>query len=123
MDSSSVDALRLQALYYVVTGAWPIVHLRSFYAVTGAKREGWLVQTFGALVSAIGVVLLPRRRGGARQVQEQLAAASAAALVTAELVFTARRRISPIYLADAALEVLLTLAVAGRRGDTKLLQR
>ena len=123
MRVRDVDPLRLQALYYVVTGVWPIVHLRSFYAVTGAKRDGWLVQTFGALVVALGTVMWPRRTGAARRMQEQLATASAAALIVSEVVFTARRRISPIYLLDAALETVLTLALAGRRGDTKLPQR
>ena len=121
MRSANVDPLRLQAIYYIATGLWPIVHLRSFYAVTGRKREGWLVQTFGALVAALGFVLLPRRSGTARHVQEELASASAASLIAAEIAFTARGRISPIYLGDAALETLLTLAVLGRRADTNLL--
>lgn len=126
MRPRDVDPLRIQALYYIGTGLWPIFHLRSFYAVTGGKREGWLVQTFGAVVAALGVVLWPRRAGGARRVQEQVATATAAALVASEVAFTARRRISPIYLGDAAVETFLTLAIAGRRaappsgrGETK----
>jgi hypothetical protein len=123
MSARDVDPLRLQALYYVATGVWPIVHLRSFYAVTGAKRDGWLVQTFGALVVALGTVMWPRRTGAARHMQEQLATASAVALIASEIVFTTRRRISPIYLADAALEATLALAIVARRSETKLPQR
>src|SRR5687768_14601167 len=123
MRERDVDPLRLQAIYYIATGLWPIVHLRSFYAVTGAKRDGWLVQTFGALVVALGTVMWPRRTGAARQMQEQLATASAAALIASEVVFTTRRRISPIYLADAAVEAALALAIVARRGETKLPQR
>jgi hypothetical protein len=30
-----------------VTGVWPILRLRSFEAVTGPKKERWLVKTMG----------------------------------------------------------------------------
>ena len=45
------DPLLAQSVYYVSTGVWPIVHLRSFMALTGRKRDTWLVQTFGALAA------------------------------------------------------------------------
>jgi hypothetical protein len=117
---SQPDPLKILALYYCVTGVWPIVHLRSFYAVTGRKSEGWLVQTFGALICGIGAVLLgnPPREG--RRIQESVAAAAGGALIASEVAFVARRRISPIYLADAALETLLLLALRRRRADTHL---
>jgi hypothetical protein len=114
------DPLRLLALYYLVTGIWPIVHLRSFYAVTGRKREGWLVQTFGALIAGTGAVLAQKRTGAGRDVQERVAVGAGVALIASELIFVARRRISPIYLADAVLETLLLLAINGRKADTRL---
>ena len=114
MNNLLNDPLRIQAVYYLVTGIWPILHLRSFYALTGPKREGWLVQTFGLLVGAIGVLLLPRRAGGERRIQEQLASSTALALAAAELVFVARGRIRPIYLLDAAAQVALTASIAAR---------
>lgn len=40
--------------YYVATGVAPFVSRRAFEAVTGPKREWWLVQTVGALVTAAG---------------------------------------------------------------------
>ncbi len=33
--------------FYVATGIWPVLSRRSFEAVTGPKREDWLVKTFG----------------------------------------------------------------------------
>jgi hypothetical protein len=51
-----------QGLFYVVTGLWPVIHLRSFEAVAGRKRDRWLVQTTGALIAAIGVSLLVAAR-------------------------------------------------------------
>jgi hypothetical protein len=114
------DPLRLLALYYLVTGIWPIVHLRSFYAVTGRKREGWLVQTFGALIAGTGAALAQKQSGAGREVQERVAFSAGVALVASELIFVARRRISPIYLADALLETLLLLAIKGREADMRL---
>ena len=47
----------IQAAYVVLTGLWPIVHVRSFTAVTGSKTDLWLVKTVGALISVIGLVI------------------------------------------------------------------
>jgi hypothetical protein len=46
-----------QAVYFVLTGVWPIVHVRSFMAVTGHKRDVWLVKTLGVLITVVGAVL------------------------------------------------------------------
>ena len=48
----------VQGSYYLLTGLWPVVHLRSFEAVTGPKVDKWLVKTFGALTGAVGAALL-----------------------------------------------------------------
>lgn len=96
----------IQGSYFVVTGLWPIVHLRSFELVTGPKREGWLVKTVGALITVVGAVVLDaaRRRRVDRSVA-MLAMGSAAALGAVDVVYVAKRRIAPIYLADAVLEL------------------
>lgn len=96
-----------QGVFDVVTGVWPIVHLRSFEAVTGPKREGWLVKTTGALITAIGGALLAaglRRRVGPELML--LAAGSAASLAVVDLVYSPQR-ISPVYLLDALAEGVL----------------
>jgi hypothetical protein len=107
----------VQALYFIGTGIWPIMHLRSFEAVTGPKRDDWLVKTFGALVAAIGVAMVSSRDEATSA--ERIGLASAAALICAEVVFAGRGRIRPIYLADAALEAGFAAAAArtiSRRG-------
>lgn len=107
-----------QAGYYVTTGLLPFVSRRAFEAVTGPKREWWLVQTVGALVTVVGSALLagvrtdrvtPELRG--------IAAGSAASLAAIDIVYVAQRRIAPTYLADAAAQLALLggLAAAGRR--------
>lgn len=93
-----------QGVFDVVTGVWPIVHLRSFEAVTGPKREGWLVKTVGALITVVGGALLTA--GLRRRVTPELlllGAGSAAALAVVDIRY-APQRISPVYLLDAVLE-------------------
>lgn len=112
----------LQGSFDVVTGLWPIFHLRSFEAVTGPKLEGWLVKTVGALITVIGGTLLfsgLRRRVGPEVCL--LGMGSAAAFTAVDLIYTSRRRISPVYLLDAATEVALvagwTVSMLGARSQ------
>jgi hypothetical protein len=95
-----------QGLFFAATGAWPIAHLPSFEAVTGPKPEGWLVKTVGALLVVTGGALaLASRRPLARE-WAVLGGGSAAALAAVDLWYAgARRRISPVYLLDAPLEL------------------
>ena len=109
----AVRLARLQAIFYIVTGVWPFVSMRSFEAVTGPKVDRWLVKTVGALVAVTGCALaLASRR---RQLAPELvlvASGSAAALATIDTVYVARRRISPVYLLDAVAEIALVAAWA-----------
>ena len=105
---SAVRLARLQAVFYIVTGIWPIVSIRSFEAVTGPKVDRWLVKTVGVLVAIIGSALAlagHRRRFPPDVVL--VATASAGALATIDTVYVAKRRISPVYLLDAGAEVAL----------------
>lgn len=100
----------LQGIYFVVAGAWPLVHMASFEAVTGPKTDDWLVRTVGVLVLVVGVVLLAsalRLRVPAEVAL--LAAGSALGLAAIEVVFATRDVISDVYLLDAAAEAVLVL--------------
>lgn len=99
-----------QGCFYLVSGLWPVVHLRSFMAVTGPKTDYWLVQSFGVLVAAIGAVFLIRGVKGPGAVTRQFGLASAFALTAIDVRFVATGTISPIYLCDAAAELLLAIA-------------
>src|SRR4051812_2565295 len=95
----------VQGSFYVISGLWPIAHLRSFEAVTGKKKEPRLVQTTGALIAAIGAALLVG--AGARRRERSakaLGIASALVLGGADMLFVARRQIPRIYLGDAVAE-------------------
>jgi hypothetical protein len=104
----AVRLARLQAILYIATGVWPLVSMRSFEAVTGPKVDRWLVKTVGVLVTVIGsaLALASRRRQLAPEIV-LVAAGSAAALATIDVVYVARRRISPVYLLDAVAEIAL----------------
>ena len=106
--------------YYVATGVFPFISRRGFEAVTGPKREWWLVQTVGAVVTVIGGVVASA--AAHRRVTPEtvaLAAGSAASLAAIDVVHVARGRIAPTYLLDAAVQVgllaALRAAVTARR--------
>lgn len=95
-----------QRPYYLVSGAWSVVHIDSFQRVTGRKADLWLVKTVGLLLVAIGggLILAGVGRGFVPGLVF-IAMASAAALLVIELVYVLKRVIGPIYLADALVEL------------------
>lgn len=108
-----------QAAYFLVTGVWPLVHIRSFEWVSGPKVDRWLVKTVGALVGVVGAAIgLAAWRRRITPEIELLAVGSALALAAIDVVYVARRRIRPVYLLDAAME--LALIVGWRSGRRAL---
>jgi hypothetical protein len=107
--------LTVQGVYFVATGVLPFISRRVFEALTGPKREWWLVQTVGAIVTVIGGALLSAARR--RSVSPELvgvAMGSAGALGTIDVVYVAKRRIAPTYLVDAAIEFGFVAALIRR---------
>ena len=110
------EVLIAQGAYYLATGVTPFASRRLFERVTGPKTEWWLVQTVGALVTAVGAGLLSAGlRDRATPELVAVAAGCAAGLAAIDTVHVARGRISPVYLLDAAAEMAL-LAALRRRG-------
>ena len=109
--------LTAQSLYYVVTGLWPLVHLRSFELVTGPKTDDWLVHMVGLLAAVIGLVLgqaVVRDRLHTAEIT-LLAVAAAVAFAAIDLWYGLSGRISAIYLADAAVQGGLLAALVWTR--------
>jgi hypothetical protein len=97
-----------QAAYYVLTGVWPLVSIRTFIRVTGPKRDLWLVRTVGVLVLVIGCVIgVAAWRGEVSPEVILLAVGSAVGLTAIDVIYVARGTIDKIYLLDAAAEVAL----------------
>jgi len=101
---------RVQGWFYLLTGLWAVVDINSFQRVTGPKLDLWLVKTVGVLVIVIGASLLAaareRRYGTPILV---LAVGSALGLAGIDLIYALGGRISPIYLLDAAAEIVLAV--------------
>jgi uncharacterized membrane protein len=110
--------LRLQGAYYLVTGLSPFVSMRAFEKITGKKTDRWLVQMVGLLAASVGISLMIEGSCNAVGTSSLvLSLATASAFAGIDIVHVARRRISPVYLADAAAEALIVslLLVAKRR--------
>lgn len=109
------DAIRtlaaIQAIYFTVTGVWPILHMESFLWVTGPKRDLWLVKTVGVMIISVGLTLgCAAWRGEVSFSIAMLAIASSAGLTAVDVVYSLKRTISRIYLLDAVLEIILIAA-------------
>jgi hypothetical protein len=101
----------VQGAYFLATGVWPLVHMRSFEAVTGRKVDKWLVRTVGVLVSTIGATLMTA--GAGRAVKREtitLGVGAAAGLAAIDTRYASIGRIAPVYLADAVIEAGLASA-------------
>ena len=98
----------IQGIYFFVFGVWPILHMGSFLKVTGAKTDLWLVKTVGTILAVIGIVLTFAQVNAEINTSIMvLAIGSALSLAMIEFVYVAKRVISPIYLGDAFLELIL----------------
>jgi hypothetical protein len=92
-------------LFMSAAGLWPLLHLRSFEAVTGPKRDKWLVRSVGAVLTSIGAALVADGlHGGRSDAIRVLGIGSAVALGGADVVYTAKGCLSKVYLLDAAVQ-------------------
>jgi hypothetical protein len=112
--------MRAQAAYFLVTGVWPLVDMRTFQAVTGPKLEHWLVKTVGATVGAIGVSLwTAARKPPVRDDTVVLGVSTSAVLGLIDVWYVARRRISPVYLVDALAQAAILAGWAAARRERR----
>jgi hypothetical protein len=114
-----------QALYFFVTGVWPLLSFATFEAVTGPKTDDWLAQTVGVLVALVAVVIAVAavRKNFSLEII-LLAVGSSIALAIVDLVFVAQRVIGGVYLLDALAELILiglwlSALTLQRRGRSK----
>jgi hypothetical protein len=109
-----------QGSYYVATRVAPFVSRRVFERVTGPKRDWWLVETVGVLVTAVGAGLSSAAASDRVTPEiELIAAGCAAGLAAIDIVTVARGLIAPTYLADAAVELAVLLALYGPGGQAE----
>ena len=96
----------LHGSYYLVTGLWPLLSMRSFEWVTGRKTDRWLVRMVGLLAAVIGLSIL-RDRDRHPPADRTLPVGAAVAFSAIDIVYTANGTIRPIYLGDAVVEAAL----------------
>jgi hypothetical protein len=100
-----------QGAFFLATGLWPLVSLRSFEVVTGPKLEGWLVKGMGVVLSVIGAsVVSSAIRDRVEPETAALVNGVGLGLGLVDVIYVTKRRIKPIYLADAVAEAGFALA-------------
>lgn len=106
--------------FNVVTGLWPVFDIESFEALTGPKVDRWLVKTVGLLLAVIGGTEIRAAARGEPEDVALLGAGTSASLFAIDVVYATRRRISLVYLGDAAMQLgfVAAWAVARARGET-----
>jgi hypothetical protein len=112
------DVALAQAVYYGVTGVWPLLSRRSFEKVTGPKDDWWLVETFSlTLLPIAGALGVAAARDRVTPEIELLGAGVAGVLAGTDVAIALRRVGRPTYLIDAAASgaLLAAWAAASRR--------
>jgi hypothetical protein len=111
---------RIQGAYYLATGVWPLIHRRSFEAISGKKSDFWLAETVGVITAAVGLTLaLAGKREDASPELTLLGLGTAAGFAAVDFAHGLKRRISAVYLIDGVLQLAIIAAhaqeVAARR--------
>lgn len=121
VDDRRLPAARLalaHGAYLLLTGAWPLVSLRTFAKVTGPKPEGWLTKGVGACLANMGGALVAAgARGKVSRELRMLGIGVGLSFAAMDFYYAGiRRRISPVYLLNGATQ----LAFAAFWGATEV---
>jgi hypothetical protein len=102
--------LIVQTIYYFLTGIWPILSIRTFFAVTGPKNDVWLVKTVGAIVTAISLAFGYAAAVGRISPEiKVLAITCGIAFIAIDTYYVACKNISKVYVVDAVIHMALVL--------------
>lgn len=97
-------------LYFFLAGIWPILHISSFTAVTGPKTDLWLVRTVGMLVLVIGAgLMLSAFRKFLTLPIVLIGTGTAFGFILIDITYVMQNIISPVYLLDAGIEIILLI--------------
>lgn len=102
--------IRIQATYILVTAVWPIIDIESFMAITGPKRDVWLVKTVGALLIPVACTMYYHLfiRSDHRPVIV-LATLTSLAFVVIDFYYALNDVISNVYLLDGLIELIFLI--------------
>ena len=110
----------VQGIFYITTGVWPLISMKTFEKVTGPKTDDWLVKTVGLLIAVSGVALLQSGfRSRASPDIAIIGVGEAISLGSVSLIYSSTGRISKVYMLDTLLEYTLAflwyLAIRSRK--------
>ena len=94
-------------LYYLCGALWPLISLASFEAVTGNKRDEWLVRTVAGLMLVLGALLLHDAHVHHRIARSLgiMAGGMAGVLGAVAIISSLSGRISWLYLPDGIIHL------------------
>lgn len=95
---------RLQGVFNLVSGIWPLADMRSFEGFLGPKTDRWLVYTVAGLLISTGVAQLSAADEPAVRQARRMGVGCAATLGAIDIAYAPRGRISRMYLLDAVAE-------------------
>lgn len=98
-----------QGCYYLITGLWPILHLKSFVLVTGPKDDYWLVKLVGLLIISAGITMLAAYKDESAPLILNFTFALSFLII--DVVYTLNGTIRKIYLGDAVVEFILIILI------------
>jgi hypothetical protein len=93
--------LTVQGYFYIATGLWPILQIKSFEMVSGPKKDKWLVRTLGAMITCSGIIFINHAETKAAL---HLAILNAIALICVDVYYVVKKIIWKTYLIDAGIE-------------------
>jgi hypothetical protein len=97
----------VQATYTLITAVWPLVDIESFMAITGYKRDVWLVKTVGALLIPVALCLYAHLYYKSdRRTAIVLGSFTALAFACIDFYYALNDVIADIYLADGVVELI-----------------
>ena len=116
--ATAATVRRVQGAWYVATGLWPLLSLRTFAAVAGPKPDAFQTRTTGMTYAAAGFALRPwspAEYDGSTDPARLLALATS--LGSAAIVLAHWRQLRWTLKAEALVELGFAVA-AGRRTRT-----
>lgn len=101
---------RIHGTYFLVGGAWPLISLDTFEAVTGPKHDDWLVRSVALLLVVAGIILFTQPKRYIERSAVTLAIGTSFSLGCVAMISSAGGWISSVYFLDGTMHLLFAAA-------------
>ena len=95
---------KVHGAFNIGSGAWPMLHRRSFEAVFGPKEDRFLMYTVAGLLTSVGYTQIGSSTPDQWHVARRLGVATSYTLLMIDAIYVPRGVISKTYLLDAVAE-------------------